>query len=270
MSVQGTVSILTYHSVAVETTNTFATLTVDPSLFRDHLDALCEQGVDLIPFGQVPYALAAGRTAVAITIDDGLGDIAAHACPAMAERGIPATLFVPSLFIGERARWLPGPDGRRPILSRAEIADLHSQGFEIGSHGRRHLAADVNNPGVILRDALASRLELEECTGDWVRSFAYPFGYHSAAARAAIRQAGYWQACAVGDLHARTGDDQWALPRLQVRNDTTAEALVAMVTRPAGAPARKWAQAKQRIWGLGRRWAQVGPVEAGRLTGARQ
>ncbi len=268
MDVQGTVSVLTYHSVAVETTSTFASLTVDPSLFRDHLDALCERGVDLIPFGEVPDALAAGRTAVAITIDDGLGDIATHACPAMVERGIPATLFVPSRFIGERARWLRGADGRRPILSRTEIADLHTQGFEIGSHGRRHLAADINDPGVVFRDALASRVELEECTGEWVRSFAYPFGYHSAAGRTAIRQAGYWQACAVGDLHARAADDRWALPRLQVRSDTTAEALIAMVTRPASAPARRWAQAKQRVWGLGRRFAQVGPVEARRLSGA--
>ena len=37
MSVQGTVAVLTYHSIAVKTTQTFASLTVDPALFDEHL-----------------------------------------------------------------------------------------------------------------------------------------------------------------------------------------------------------------------------------------
>ena len=40
MNVQSTVSVLTYHSIAVETTRTFAPFTVDPALFDEHLAAL--------------------------------------------------------------------------------------------------------------------------------------------------------------------------------------------------------------------------------------
>ena len=83
---------------------------------------------------------------------------------------------------------------------------------------------------LVEHDARASRLELEDRIGRAVSSFAYPFGYHSASGRRAVRAAGYRQACAVGDLPARPGDDRWALPRLQVWDDTTPEALVAMVT----------------------------------------
>jgi len=266
MRVHGTVSVLTYHSIAVDTTPMFAPLTVHPSLFAEHMAAVRSWGLDVIPFGEVPQALAEGRDAVAITIDDGLADVAEHACPELARLGLPATLFVPSGYIGDRARWLPGADADRPILSRSAIADLAAEGFEIGSHGRSHIAADINDLAVVAEDALVSRLVLEECIGAPVRSFAYPFGYHSAAGRRAVRAAGFEQACAVGDLPARAADDRWALPRLQVWSQTTPESLLALIRWRPLPSTRGAARAKQRVWRMGRRWAGWGPAEAGRVA----
>jgi len=99
-----------------------------------------------------------------------------------------------------------------------------------------------------------------------VTSFAYPFGYHSALARTAIRAAGFEQACAVGDLPACREDDRWALPRLQVFDDTTPEALIALVSERPTPSARAWALGKQRIWSVGRRWIPLGPPESGRVS----
>jgi peptidoglycan/xylan/chitin deacetylase (PgdA/CDA1 family) len=268
MSVQSTVSVLTYHSIAVQTTRAFARFTVDPALFDEHLAALREHGHEVIPFSDVPRALAAGRSAVAITIDDGLADAAEHACPALARHGLPATLFVPTGYVGATSSWLRGDDARRPMCSWETIADLERAGFEIGSHGHLHLAADVNSPELVRRDAHASQIVLHDRLGHAVSSFAYPFGYHAAAARDAVRAAGFAQACAVGDLPARAGDDRWALPRLQVFNQTTPEALLELVDHRPARAARGWAHAKQSIWRSGRRWADLGPAEAGRVHGA--
>ena len=179
-------------------------------------------------------------------------------------------MFVPTAYVGGKSAWLPSDDANRPMLSWAAIDSLAEEGFEIASHGRLHMAADLNPAELVERDARDSRLELEDRIGRAVTSFAYPFGYHSASGRHAVRAAGYRQACAVGDLPARTGDDRWALPRLQVRGDTTPEALVAMVTRRPPLAARAWARSKQRVWHLGRRCAGLGPAEAGRLQGARR
>jgi peptidoglycan/xylan/chitin deacetylase (PgdA/CDA1 family) len=268
MNVQSTVSVLTYHSIAVETTRTFAPFTVDPALFDEHLAALREQGLDVIPFCDVPNALATGRSAVTITIDDGLADAAEYACPALARHGLPATLFVPTGYVGATAGWLRGDDARRPICSWDSLVEMSRAGFEIGSHGHRHLAADVNSPELVRRDAHASQVALQDHLGDAVSSFSFPFGYHTGAARAAVRAAGFAQACAVGDLPARTGDDRWALPRLQVWRDTTPEALLELVARRPARAARAWANAKQSVWRAGRRWAGWGPIEAGRIHGA--
>ena len=268
MGDQTTVAVLCYHSISTQTTPTFARLTVDPSLFAEHMAALRDQDVDVIAFFDVPDALADGRRAVAITIDDGLADAGENACTVLAHLGMTATLFVPSGYVGGHSAWLRGADGRRPMLTREAIASLAREGFEIGSHSRSHLAADLNRPELVERDARASKHELEDCIGRTVDSFAYPFGYHSPSARRAVRAAGYLQACAVGELPARAGDDRWALPRLQVHNHTTPEELVSMVTTSTPGPARAWARSKQRVWSLGRRYAGWGPPEAGRIDEA--
>ena len=260
MDSPATVAVLSYHSIAAHTTPTFAALTVDPSLFAEQMEALREQNLDVIPFGEVPDALAARRSAVAISI----------ACPILARLGMTATLFVPSGYVGGHSGWLRGADAKRPMLSWATIDLLAREGFEIASHGRMHLAADLNAADLVERDARASRLELEDRLGREVSSFAYPFGYHSASGRRAVRAAGYRQACAVGDLPARAGDDRWALPRLQVSDDTTPEALVAMVTWRPRLATQAWARSKQGVWHLGRRCAGWGPAEARRLQGARR
>jgi peptidoglycan/xylan/chitin deacetylase (PgdA/CDA1 family) len=264
--VTGSVAVLMYHSIATETTSSFARLTVDPSLFDEHLAALREQQLDVIPFGEVPSALDAGRQAVVITVDDGLADAADGAMPALLRHGLPATFFVPSAFIGTRASWLRGEDAMRPMLSWSVLDDMARAGFEIGSHGKWHLAADLNDQELVQRDAVESRAELEQGLGRAVPSFAYPFGYHGAKARRAVRETGFAQACIVSELPVQEGDDRWALPRLTVAQGTTTEALLAMIRSRPTSVNRHWTHSKQRVWHVGRRVAGWGPPESGRIT----
>lgn len=262
----GSVAILMYHSIAAVTTSSFARLTVDPALFDEQLAALREQQVDVIPFSEVPTALAEGRRAVAITIDDGLADAADGAAPALLRYGLPATLFIPSAFVGSTASWLSGEDSKRPMLSWSALADLAGAEFEIGSHGKSHIASDVNSANMVRREASESQADLEQHLGCAVPSFAYPFGYHIGRARRAVREVGFAQACIVGDLPARAGDDNWALPRLQVVQETTPEALLSMIEWRPSKLARSWAHGKQHIWRAGRFVAGWGPPKAGRVS----
>jgi peptidoglycan/xylan/chitin deacetylase (PgdA/CDA1 family) len=262
-----TVAILMYHSIAATTTPSFAKLTVDPVLFEEQLEALHEHSIKVIRFSQVPAALAEGYRAAVITIDDGLADAADAAAPALQRQGLPATLFVPSAFVGASASWLSGDDGNRPMLTWSAISELAEAGFEIGSHGKFHLAADVNSPELIREDAAASKAELEQHLEQPVVSFAYPFGYQTRRARRAVRDAGFAQACTVGDLPAQAGDDRWALPRLQVSNETSPETLLAMIRWQPTAVSRRWAHIKQDTWRTGRRLGTGwGPPEARRIV----
>lgn len=258
------VAILMYHSIARSTTPFFRPYTVDPRLFDEHIAALLDADCRLVTVADVPGLLAEGggadgRTAVAISIDDGLAD---EATAVLARRRTPASLFVPTAYVGGTARWLPGDDGDRPILGWSALSELDEAGLEIGSHGHLHLAADINEPELVRDDAARSRDELQTHLGRAVNSYAYPFGFWTPAARRAVRAAGFSQACAIMDLPAVTGDDPFALPRLFVGEETTPELLVQLVnSRPIGL-ARRRAELGQRIWRTGRRWARWGPPEA--------
>lgn len=92
-----------------------------------------------------------------------------------------------------------------------------------------------------------------------MRSFAYPFGYHAAGARRAVRQAGFAQACVVGDLPASSRDDRWAQPRLQVKGGTTPQQLLEMV---------RW-QPSMAAWCCVRGSCTSGMQDGGRRAGAR-
>jgi hypothetical protein len=152
------------------------------------------------------------------------------------------------------------------MLSWTALNDLCHAEFEIGSHGHRHIAADLNSVPMVEMDARTSKITLEDHLSASVSSFAYPFGYHSAAAQRAIRRSGFAQACVVGDLPARSDDALWALPRLQVKRNTTPDQLIKLVRWAPSKQARLFAHTKQRLWRAGRRWAGWGPPEAREIS----
>lgn len=252
------IPILMYHSISGLSTPSFREFTVDPLLFDEQLSALIDAGCRFVTVQDVPALLAEGAGAdgtipVAISIDDGLADAATGAGTVLDRRRVPATLFVPTKYVGDADR-----------LDWSTLQELAAAGLEIASHGHLHLAADVNEPELVRDDAARSRHKLEAHLGRAVTSYAYPFGYCTPAARRAVREAGFSQACAVMDLPAVASDDPFALPRLFVGPETTPEQLVRIIASRPIRLARRWAEAKQRIWQTGRRWGTGwGPAEAG-------
>lgn len=252
-SSHSSVAVLVYHSVTARAATSRQPFTIERARFEEHLDALATEAFEVVHFRDVPSALAEGRRAVAITIDDGFADTASQAAPALLDRGLPATLFVPSGFVGGTADWLSSTTAK-PMLNWSEVAELSRAGFEIGSHGRLHLAADVAGARVFSADAAASKEELEHHLGHRVASFAYPYGRETVSARRALRAVGFAQAAGVAARPARPRDDRWALPRLDVSGDTTAEQLLAMIDRRPSLMTRGRGYARRQMLLATRRW----------------
>jgi peptidoglycan/xylan/chitin deacetylase (PgdA/CDA1 family) len=111
-----------------------------------------------------------------------------------------------------------------------ELAEVAARGVEIGSHGHEHAELDVLPPGRMRANITLSRRLLADRLGQPVDSFCYPFGYHTAAVRAAVAAAGFTSACEVGyGLHSRSGDP-FAIRRLIVTNTDRPEHLRQLVT----------------------------------------
>lgn len=218
--------ILYYHSV-----HPTAPLAVRPQAFAAQLSWLRENGRRVVLFREAAAACHAGSldtTTVAITFDDGYGDNARYALPALAAEGFSATFFVISGFVG-RSTSDCGAEahlyGGRSMMTSDQLRGLVAAGMEIGSHTRSHVHVRrliERDPGAALEELRGSREDLESITGAAVESFAYPNGQKgvfSPATQMMLATSGYrWAATTMwGALSATC--DPLQLPRIEIRHD---------------------------------------------------
>ncbi len=206
--------VLMYHGVGtVERERDPFGMFVPPSIFRAQMVWLLEHGFR--PMSEADYlatfnGLAAPGRSILITFDDGYRGVAEHAAPILQELGIPSILFMPSRLIGQQTTWL-SPGDRHDLLDEGELRGVREAGMAIGAHGLDHQDLALMGPDDLVRHTRGAREELVAATGGPVRTFAYPFGTHNAAARAAVRDAGYDAGFAVHD-----GAGRFAIPRTDV------------------------------------------------------
>jgi peptidoglycan/xylan/chitin deacetylase (PgdA/CDA1 family) len=139
----------------------------------------------------------AGPVRVAITFDDAYKSVLARAAPALERYRFSATVFVPTAWIGDRNRWDPPSDLELDLLSADELLELRARGFEIASHGHRHIDYARAGEREVREDLHASVEVLGELLGQRPRFLAYPYGRSTPAARDAAREAGFEDAFAL-------------------------------------------------------------------------
>jgi peptidoglycan/xylan/chitin deacetylase (PgdA/CDA1 family) len=219
--------VVMYHGVGsrppdVDVDNLF----VPADVFRAQLDAIAQRGLRPVSLDEVDAAPAGdtGPDTILITFDDAHVSTLDTAAPMLAERGWPAVVFVASQTIGGVSSW--NPKLHEPLLDVAGLHDLRRLGFAIGAHSRTH--PDLRGlPAATLRDEVhGSADDLDRLIGVRPRWFAYPYGHHDAAAREAVRTAGYAGAFAV---HAARGRYGW--PRVDINALDTARTF-ALKLRP--------------------------------------
>jgi peptidoglycan-N-acetylglucosamine deacetylase len=135
---------------------------------------------------------AAPEKVVVLTFDDASASHAAFVAPLLKKYGFRATFFV--------CEFPPDFDDKAKYLSWPQIAELHQQGFEIGSHTRTHKHVDKMRP-----EEFVAELEYIErkCTEHGIPkpvSFAYPAYVSTPAAVRVLAERGY--------AFARVGDSR--------------------------------------------------------------
>jgi peptidoglycan/xylan/chitin deacetylase (PgdA/CDA1 family) len=236
------VPILLYHSVAPSASPDYRPWCVDPADFGAHLDVVLDLGYSPMTVSAFLDSRADGSLPskpCVITFDDGRADFVEHAVHELAARGIPSTMYVVSGHIGGRSSWLPmSAERSQPMMDWSDLASLASVGVEIGAHSETHRELDVLTPARLREEVSTSLDRLTEGLGIGVRSFAYPHGYHSRRVVAAVRDAGFDSAAAVGDRWSHVADDRFALSRMFVWNTTTPDDLADILSSPPASPER--------------------------------
>jgi peptidoglycan/xylan/chitin deacetylase (PgdA/CDA1 family) len=205
--------ILMYHGVA-DVPEDPNLLCVTPSRFAEQMAWLSRRGLRGVGISALAEAVRAGRQRglVGITFDDGYVNVLEAALPELRRHGFTASMFIISDRLGGSNEWDEGPSW--PLMSADQVAELAAAGMEIGSHSATHRRLAGLDADQLRAEVTGSRARLAELLGTPIRGFAYPYGSMDAAARQAVRDAGYDWACAVEASMAELGF--MALPRVYV------------------------------------------------------
>lgn len=196
--------------------------------FRAHLDHLAAHA-RVVPLCDADPGGPPDQ--VVITFDDAYANFHEVAWPLLRERGLPATLYVP-------VDYLDGGD--TPIRGRSiqactwdQLREMASQGLDIGSHTCSHPDLRALDGPALEREIAGSRAVLEERLGVPVRTFCYPRGLHTRAARRAVGAA-YELGVVGGGRKYRPGTPRHSVPRISLRRDHPVATFPAML--------------RQRVW----------------------
>lgn len=213
-------------------------LNVRAEAFARQMKFLAKAGYRAVTFEEAAGMLADGGgtlgRVICITFDDGYCSVAQNAAPVLAALRWPATLFVPTAFVGRENEW-DRPAGRpvQPIMEWDALARLAGFGWEVAAHTRTHPHLEDLDEDALRQEVFGCRRDLEERLGRTPGTFCYPFGTYNRAVAELVRQAGYAAACTTRSGLACGNMDPMEYPRVKVAyRDGVAGLLYRLWVRP--------------------------------------
>ena len=229
------IPILMYHSISAEAGPKYRQFAIPPMRFAEQMAFLNQQGYTPLTVSQFVQVSQAGVGAlparpVVLTFDDGFLDFYTDALPIMQQYGCTATLYVATTYVEGTSRWMQRiGEGSRRILSWHQLQEISDSGIECGAHSHTHPQMDLIPLSQARQEILQSKYILEEHLGITIKSFAYPYGYHTSAVKQLVCSAGYSSACATGYALNIEVTDPFALKRLLVSPDMDIHAFAALL-----------------------------------------
>ncbi|MDR7418503.1 MAG: polysaccharide deacetylase family protein [Armatimonadota bacterium] len=146
---------------------------------------------DVVKMAAGSLAGRATRDVVVVTFDDGFSDTYDLVYPILRHHGVPATVYVPSLYLETQRPFDFGgfrqmPAARRPTpMTWEQAGEMARSGLvTIGAHTHSHADFSTISPEAALRELDESDRLIEARLGFRPRHFAYPWGRWAPATRA--------------------------------------------------------------------------------------
>jgi peptidoglycan/xylan/chitin deacetylase (PgdA/CDA1 family) len=170
-----------------------------------------------------------------ITFDDGYASVYRFASPILAERNIPATVYLVAGAIHQDVPQSSNQfDGLYPnedMLIWPEVRELNAHSIRMGSHLLHHQDLTSLDADAAERELLDSKKTIEDHTGSDCSSFCFPWGKHNSSTVEAVRRAGYSNSVITIQGRWRKNDalDHYRIPRADIRRDYTLDDFKAVV-----------------------------------------
>lgn len=237
-------TVIAYHAIGdVRREDDPHELYVSKETFEEQMSFLARRRtvvpLEAVVTGRVPR----GKPVVAITFDDGYRSVLTNAVPILQRFRLPATMFVPTRWIGIRNTWNQPYAAPLDIMDVDELIKLEGAGVVVESHGHAHINYRDSTSDEVEEDARVSFDRFTELMGRAPRYLAYPFGPSSPSSRVAVSDAGYDAAFSLEE----PGFGPFAMERVWIR---PAHGLRVFAIKTSGR------------WRASLRWSKVGRAGA--------
>jgi peptidoglycan/xylan/chitin deacetylase (PgdA/CDA1 family) len=184
------------------------------------MDALARAGFHAVTMDQLLANWMRGAPLpskpVVLSFDNGYLSQLTNAEPILARHG----------WVGVENIQLTGLPPSQGGLSRAQVAQLVDDGWELDTQGISHADLTAISPSALHEQVFLAREELQRRYGVPVNWFCYPSGHYDQSVVEAVRSAGFVGSTTVVPGWASPGQDSYRLPRLRVLGGTSGAQLL--------------------------------------------
>jgi len=189
--------------------------------FRAQMHYLYKEGYTTITPAYLADVLTKGGELppkpVIITFDDGASDVIQNALPIMESYGFVGAFYVVDTYVDTEG-----------MITSADLKDLVSRGWEIGSHTKTH--ADLTKDHDQLYEELSqSAVDLGSITGVKVVTIAYPFGLMDEVVVGKVAEYRFKAAMGLGTLNTHSLGTIYYLSRREVQDGYDLEQFIALL-----------------------------------------
>ncbi|WP_293682721.1 polysaccharide deacetylase family protein [uncultured Phenylobacterium sp.] len=189
-------TIIYYHAVTADAAEAF-----------DAQMAYLRRTANIVPADHQGL-LDPARPNVAVTFDDAFRSVRENALAALQRHRIPATIFVPTGWLGRRPGWQMETtgDAAEVVMTGEELAALPRDVVSFGSHTVDHPHLTKLAEAALDDQVRRSREVLETLLGAPIDTLAFPYGDHNDRVVERAQAAGYRQVYTVQPQPIRAGD----------------------------------------------------------------
>ena len=203
---QYTVPIIMYHNI--EDVGEHRANWTTPQKFEYQMRYLKEHHYNVISLDEFILAKRENkklpRNSVVLTFDDGVDSNYTSAFAILKEFNLPATMFVPTDFIGK-----PGH------MTLEQLKEMMQAGIEIASHSITHRYLPDLNPAEQEEEVFKSKAVLEEALNTKIKYFSYPVGGFTEEVKQFVKDAGYQAALSTNRGYDRKNNDLYEIKRIR-------------------------------------------------------
>ena len=225
------VPILMYHYVSTPPPGADqyrVNLSIEPDMFRQHLQYLKDNGYTTISLYDLDAALAEGTPLpdkpVILTFDDGYSDHYVTAFPLLREFGMTATFFI----ITDTA-----DHGSANYMSWAQMDEMAAAGMSIESHTKTHAELRGRTYDFLVYEILGSLESVRAHTIEKGQMFCYPVGRYDDLTLSVLGSTDVLRAVTTEFGLWHTTDNRLEVPRVRISYTTGVNGLAGLL-RTAG------------------------------------